>query len=141
MYAHIQSIQNANRTENFDQVFEEQFTAIQGKSIDFAVMERHQNVCVLEAPFDWDDVGNWTAVPRLSGVDEQGNSTSGKHLCLDTRNSIVRSSDDHLVVTLGLDNCIVVHTDEATLVADKSDEAAIKKVVTELERLEWEEFL
>ena len=141
MFARIKAIQEAIGTENFDQVFQEQFTAIDGKSIDYAVMERHQKVCVLEAPFDWDDVGNWTAVPRLSGIDDNGNSTSGKHLCIDTQSSIVRSTDDHIVVTLGIENCIVVHTADATLVADKSDEAAIKKVVSELERLGWDDFL
>lgn len=141
MFDRIKNIQEALDTDDFAKVFETEFTAIEGKSIDFAVMERHENVCVVEAPFDWDDVGNWTAVPRLSGVDEAGNSTQGKQLCLDTRDSIVRSTDDHLVVTLGMENCIVIHTGDATLVADKSDEAAIKRVVSELERLNWEQYL
>jgi mannose-1-phosphate guanylyltransferase len=141
MFRHLDSIRKALGQPDFSQVFEQEFAAISGKSIDYAVMERHNNVCVMEAPFDWDDVGNWTAVPRLSGTDSAGNSTSGRQLCLDTTNSVVRSSNDHLVVTLGLDNCIVIHTPDATLVADKQDEAAIKKVVGELERLGWDEYL
>jgi len=141
MFAHLDAIGNALDEADFSEVFEREFSAIDGKSIDYAVMERYDNVCVVEAPFDWDDVGNWTAVPRLSGVDEVGNATSGKQLCIDTRDSVVRSTDDHLVVTLGMDNCIVIHTPDATLVADKSDEGAIKKVVAELERLGWDEYL
>ena len=141
MFGHIDAIRSALGSPNFQEVFVEHFSAIQGASIDYAVMERYRNVCVLEAPFDWDDVGNWTAVPRLSGVDAAGNATIGKQLCIDTRDSVIRSTEDHLVVTLGMQDCIVIHTPDATLVADKRDEAAIKKVVAELEACEWDEFL
>ena len=141
MFAHINTITQAMDSDRFDEVFEKEFTAIEGKSIDYAVMERHNNVCVMEAPFDWDDVGNWTAVPRLGGIDDAGNSTMGNQLCIDTKDSVVRSTEDHLVVTLGMENCIVIHTADATLVADKTDESAIKKVVTELEKLGWDEYL
>lgn len=141
MFGHIRAIQDALGTDDFQNVFEGQFTAIEGTSIDYAVMERYENVCVVEAPFDWDDVGNWTAVPRLSGVDGRGNATAGKHLCIDTENSVVRSDNDHLVVTLGMQDCIVIHTPDATLVADKRDEAAIKKVVAELEARQWDDYL
>ena len=141
MFAHINTITQAMDSDRFDEVFEKEFTTIEGKSIDYAVMERHNNVCVMEAPFDWDDVGNWTAVPRLGGIDDAGNSTMGNQLCIDTKDSVVRSTEDHLVVTLGMENCIVIHTADATLVADKTDESAIKKVVTELEKLGWDEYL
>ena len=141
MSGHIQGIVDAMGTEQFESVFDREFSAIKGKSIDYAVMEHYDNVCVMEAPFDWDDVGNWTAVPRLGGVDECGNSKQGNCLCIDSRESIVRSTDDHLLVTLGLENCIVIHTPDATLVADKTDESAIKKVVSELERLGLEQYL
>ncbi len=141
MAQHIQTICQTLGQADFPQVFETEFSAIQGKSIDYAVLEQYPHVCVMEASFDWDDVGNWTAVPRLSGVDAAGNATAGKHLCIDTRDCVVRSTDDHLLVTLGLDECIVIHTPDATLVADKRDESAIKKVVAELERRNWETYL
>jgi mannose-1-phosphate guanylyltransferase len=70
---------------------------------------------------------------RLTGTNDDGNSTHGKHLTIDTRNCVVRSSGDHLLVTLGIEDCIVVHTDDATLVASLQDESAIRKVVDELE--------
>lgn len=141
MFSHIEKIGEAVGSDDFDEVMTTEFTAITGKSVDYAVLERHQNVCVMEAPFDWDDVGNWTAVPRLAGADETGNAVSGNQICIDTRDSIIRSTDDHLVVALGVKDCIVIHTDDATLVADKTDEAAIKKVVAELERLKMDTYL
>ncbi len=141
MYATISAISAALGREDFEQVFREQFEQIKGKSIDFAVMENYPNVCVVEAPFDWDDVGNWSCLPRLAGCDDHGNTTIGSNLVIDTRDCIIRSSHEHLVVTLGVENCIVVHTPDATLVADRRDEAAVRKVVEKLEQLGWIDYL
>ena len=69
------------------------------------------------------------------------NTVVGRHLGVKTRGTIVRSDDDHLVVTLGLTDCIVVHTPDATLVANKHDEEAIREVVKRLEEQGWNEFL
>jgi mannose-1-phosphate guanylyltransferase len=65
----------------------------------------------------------------------------GKHLGLRTKGTIIRTDDGHLVVTLGLTDCIVVHTPDATLVANKHDEEAIREIVKELERRDWKEHL
>lgn len=141
MYAHIETISKAIGTPEFDQVFEKEFCAITGKSVDFAIMESYDDVSVIEAPFDWDDVGNWQAVGRLVTPDDQGNSVIGKAVNIDTRNSIVRCDDGHLIATLGLENCIVVQAGNATLVADKSKEEEVRKIVKEIEANQWEEFL
>ena len=141
MYGHIRKIAEAIGTDEFDQTLQTEFCAINGKSIDYAVMERYDNVSVIEAPFSWDDLGNWTAVPRLSGVNEAGNSTAGNHLEIETKGTIIRSTDDHLVVTVGLEDCIVVHTPDATLVASKEHEGAIRDVVKQLEMKQWDQFL
>jgi len=110
-------------------------------SIDYAVMEKAEHVVVVEAPFEWDDVGSWLALGRLGQTDEQGNTVLGRHLGIDTSGTIVRTSDDHLVVTLGLRDCLVVHTPDATLVADKHQEEAVRRVVKLLEERGWDEFL
>ena len=114
-------------------MLEREFAAIQGISIDYAVMERATDVAVIEAPFEWDDVGSWQAIGRLSASDAAGNTILGRHLGLDTSGTIVRTTDDHLVVTLGLSDCIVVHTPDATLVANKHDEESIRKLVKLIE--------
>jgi mannose-1-phosphate guanylyltransferase len=110
-------------------------------SIDCAVLERAADVAVLEAPFEWDDVGSWLALPRLLGEDEAGNTSDGLFVGIDTHGCIVRSSRDHLVATIGLENCIVVHTPDATLVARKDDENAIKELVVRLHELGYDRFL
>ncbi len=141
MYQHVMAIGEAVGSADFDEIFAREFTAIEGRSIDYAVMEKASEVAVIEAPFQWDDLGNWQALSRLKGVDELGNTLIGKHLGIDTTNSIVRTDDGHLVVTVGLDNCIVVHTEDATLVAHKDHEEAIRNVVKELENRDWKEHL
>lgn len=141
MLEHLTRIGSALGRPDFPAVFEREFAAIHGISIDFAVMEQAPDVAVIEAPFDWDDVGNWQSIARLQGTDADGNTVSGKHLGLRTRGTIVRSTDDHLVVTLGLADCIVVHTPDATLVANKHDEEAIRDLVKMIEQRQWQQYL
>jgi mannose-1-phosphate guanylyltransferase len=138
---HLEVIQNHIGKAEFAEVFDREFTAIRGKSIDFAVMEHYQPVLVIEAPFSWDDVGSWQALARNVGADEAGNTVVGKHVGIRTAGSIVRSSDEHLVVTLGMKDAIVVHTADATLVAAKDQEEAIREVVKALEERGWREYL
>jgi len=141
MLAQVTAIARAYGSGAFPQALETEFPKIQGKSIDYAVMEKHPAVAVMEAPFDWDDVGNWRSLSRQRGVDEAGNTVLGRHLSVNSRGCIVRSSAEHLVVTLGLEDCIVVHTPDATLVARKQDEESIRRVVELLKEQGWDEYL
>ena len=118
-----------------------EFAAIDGISIDYAVMEHATDVAVIEAPFDWDDLGGWQSLARLLGSDAQGNTLAGKQLAMNSSGTIVRSTDDHLVVALGMTDCIIVHTSDATLVANKHDEESIRAVVKELHARGWYEHL
>ena len=141
MHLHLSRIAEAIDTAQYQGVLKKEFSAIEGKSIDYAVMERAEKVLVVEAPFEWDDVGSWRALSRLQGTDEQGNTIDAKHLGLETSGTIVRGGKDHLIVTVGLKDCIVVHTANATLVADKEHEEAIRNVVDALKERGWNEYL
>ncbi len=139
--ARLRTIVAAAGTAAFDEVFAAEFQAIRGISIDYAVMEQATNVVVVEAPFTWDDLGSWQAMARIRGADADGNTVVGRHLGHDTRGCIVRGGDDHLIVTLGVKDLIVVHTPDATLVANKHDEEAIRTIVKQLEERGWREYL
>lgn len=141
MYGRLQRIADAADTPDFDRVLATEFAAIEGISIDYAVMEHAAEVLVIEAPFDWDDLGSWQSLARLRGTDQQGNTIAAKHLGLKTTGTIVRGGHDHLIVTLGLSDCIIVHTPDATLVANKHDEESIRRVVELLEQSGWEQHL
>ena len=118
-----------------------EFAAIVGKSIDYAVLEKHREVAVVEAPFTWDDVGSWQSLARLHGADEQGNTIVARHLGIDTQGTIVRGDADHLIVTVGARDLIVVHTPDVTLVAHRDQEESIRQVVRQIEERGWTELL
>ena len=141
MFARLEAIVAAWDTPQQDETFRREFAAIKGISIDYAVMEHAKHVAVIEAPYDWDDLGSWQSLARLVGTDRQDNTIVGRHVGINTSGTIIRSSDDHLVVTVGLKDALVVHTPDATLVADKHDEESIRQVVKMLEERGWSEYL
>jgi mannose-1-phosphate guanylyltransferase len=141
MLAHLEAIVAAWDTNQREEVFSREFAAIEGISIDYAVMEHATEVVVIEANFEWDDLGGWQSLARLGGADGSGNTIVGRHLGVKTSGTIVRTDDQHLVVTLGLSDMIVVHTPNATLVANKHDEEKIRQIVKELETRGWNEYL
>lgn len=129
---HIDAIAKSIGSDSYEQTLEREFKAIAGKSIDYAVMENYPNVAVIEAPFDWDDVGSWQAIARLRQADDDGNTVVGSHLGIDTTGCIVRTTGDHTVVTIDVDDLIIVQTADATLVAPKHAEERVREVVEQL---------
>jgi mannose-1-phosphate guanylyltransferase/mannose-6-phosphate isomerase len=101
------------------------------KSIDYAVMERTDKAAVMAAEVGWSDVGLWSTVWRLSERDSAGNSLRGDAIAVDSRNVLARS-DGHLVAVLGLNDVIVVATEDAVLVADQSQADKVKQLVDNL---------
>jgi mannose-1-phosphate guanylyltransferase len=103
---------------------------IQKISIDFAVMEKADNVLTIPAAFDWDDVGEWPAVARHYKADAAGNVSRGKSVLKDSSGNIIFSDEGHLVALLGVDDLIVVRTKDATLVCHKDQAQKIKELVS-----------
>jgi mannose-1-phosphate guanylyltransferase len=141
MYRHLRTIADSIGTDSFDRTFAAEFEQIKGISIDYAVMERAEEVAVIEASFRWDDVGSWQSLERLRGQDADGNTLVGNCLAVDTQRAIIRSEGDHLVATVGMKDCIVVHTPTATLVANRRDEEAVRKIVQLLAEQGRQEYL
>ncbi len=104
-------------------------------SIDYGVMERSDRVAVIRADFSWDDVGSWTSLERIYDKDEDGNIKLGDAVLLDTRDTIVYSSDG-IIATLGVNNLIVIRSGDAVLVCDKSKAQEVKRIVSELSKQE-----
>jgi mannose-1-phosphate guanylyltransferase len=134
MRAHIANIADAMETPSFANTLEREFTAIQGTSIDYAVMENYENVVVIEAPFPWDDVGSWQALSRLQTPDENGNTVVGSHVGIDTQGAIVYGQPGHTIVTIDVHDLIIVQTPDATLVAPKHAEERVREAVQALEK-------
>jgi len=118
-----------------------EFEKIERISIDYAVLETSQNVVVIEAGFRWDDVGSWAAIPRLAGSDANGNSVIGPQCGIETKDTIVLTDPDHLVATLGVENLIIVQCGNATLVARRDQDEAVKRLVELIRQQGHETFL
>ncbi len=137
----IEKIASAIGSGHDRQVLEKEFPLCLSISIDYAVLERAQRIAVVQAPFQWDDLGSWQALQRLHGEDENGNTIIALHVGIDTADCVIHSEKNHLIATIGIKNCVIVHTPDATLVADKNDENAIAKLVEQLRQRGLQDYL
>ena len=125
-----------------DDALAEHFPTLQKISVDYAVMEKADNVVTLAGTFDWDDVGAWPAIMRHLPGDESGNVVRGEGLVETGAGNLVVSTGDHLVALMGVDDLIVVHTPDATLVCPKSHAQQVKLLLQRLDaKPEWRKLL
>ena len=101
-------------------------------AIDVAVMEKTELGSVLPLDAGWSDVGSWSALWETADRDADGNVLQGRVIADDSRNCYMRS-EHRLVVGLGVENLVVVETDDAVLIADRAKAQSIKSVVKQLE--------
>ena len=141
LHAGLMSLAREVGGPNWDAALEQEFPRLKSIAIDCAVLERASGIRVIEAPFEWDDVGSWLAVMRLAGADADGNTIDGPHVGVRSRDCIVRTTSDHVVATLGVENLIIVHTPDATLVARKDDEDSVRQLVDALAARGLDRFL
>ncbi|MED7819502.1 MULTISPECIES: mannose-1-phosphate guanylyltransferase/mannose-6-phosphate isomerase [unclassified Francisella] len=122
----------------FDEVL---FGESKSESIDYAVMEKAHNVCMIPMQESgWSDVGSWDSLYDISMKNTYGNVVFGDVITNDVKNSYLRSHD-RLLAAVGVDNLIVVETADAILVADKSKTQDVKKVVEVLKKQKRREFV
>ena len=124
------AVVNARRDPDFWRLDAEAFAASPSDSIDYAVMEKTEHARVLPIDVGWNDVGSFTALWELAEQDEQGNAHRGDVIALDCRNTYAHGN--RLMTLLGLDDVIVVDTDDALLVAHRDAVQQVKDIVGEL---------
>ncbi|MGV8944396.1 mannose-1-phosphate guanylyltransferase/mannose-6-phosphate isomerase [Thermomonas sp.] len=120
----------AQRDGDFIRLDKEAFAACPPDSIDYAVMEKTDRASVLPVDIGWNDVGSWSALWDVSAQDADGNAHHGDVIAIDSRNSYAYSR--RLVALVGVDDLVVVETDDAILVARKDKVQQVKDVVTRL---------
>ncbi|HET6783255.1 MAG TPA: mannose-1-phosphate guanylyltransferase/mannose-6-phosphate isomerase [Pseudoxanthomonas sp.] len=121
---------SAQRDGDFIRLDKEAFTASPADSIDYAVMEKTADAMVLPVDIGWNDVGSWSALWDVAEHDADGNSHHGDVIAVDTRNSYAYAQ--RLVALVGVDDIVVVETDDAVLVAHKDRVQEVKQVVARL---------
>ncbi len=130
----MESVQRAGSDLGFITLDVKSFARAGTKSIDYAVMERTERAAVMPVSYNWSDVGSWQAVWELSDRDTQGNFGHGSVVFVDSRGSYVMS-DKHLVALFGVDNLVVVTTEDAVLVAKREDGDGLRRLVQQLKKV------
>lgn len=116
---------------DFIRVDKSEFAKCPSDSIDYAVMERTTKGIIIPVDFGWNDIGSWSALWDIGEKDDQGNAQYGDVLLHDTRNSYIHA-DSRLVTTIGMENCVVVETADAVMVANKDNVQDVKQIVSHL---------
>lgn len=128
-----QAVAEARRDLIFLRLDDRAFARARGQSVDYAVMEHTDRAAVVPVDIGWSDVGSWDALWEIGEKDESGNVTKGDVLCHDTRDCHVWTSQT-LVATVGVENLVVVATDDAVLVASRERAEDVKLVVDRLKK-------
>jgi len=118
-------------------ILEEVYPELEKISIDFAVMEKAETVMMIELRCEWLDVGSWPALENVTDLDEAGNVVVASNTTvLDSFRNIIVSEDDHLIAVLGMDDCIIAHSTDATLICNKADSQRLKELVSIIESVD-----
>jgi mannose-1-phosphate guanylyltransferase len=141
LHAALVRIADAWGTAEQDDVFRREYEGLEKISIDYAVMEKAEQVLVLQAPYRWDDVGSWLALERMNPQDADGNTVRGSHCGVDTYNCVVVGDSGKLIATVGVHDLIVIQDGDAVLVADRRREGDVKLIVEKLKKSGLEKYL
>lgn len=136
IYHHcVKSHELAKRDLDFIRIDKSEFVQCPDISVDYAVMEKTSNAVVIPIDVGWNDVGSWSALWEVSSKDEHGNTVRGDVINHSTKNSFIQS-DEKLIATLGIENTVVIETDDAILVADRARVQEVKNIVKQLREMD-----
>ncbi len=125
-------ISQVRSPKNLGKILGERFSGLPRISFDYAIMEKADRVLVVEASFDWDDVGSWQAVARYFKKDAHGNAANLALTALDSSDNIIFNDGDTAIALLGVRNLIVVRTADALLICHRHEAERIKNLVAKL---------
>jgi mannose-1-phosphate guanylyltransferase len=140
VYDAFEAIENQFGTENDEKEVAKAYAICPSISVDYGVMERSKNVFVIPGDFDWNDVGDWKAVYDLHEKNSSGNVILGNAIAQDARNCMIHANN-RLIVVVGMDDTIVVDTEDATLICHQERTQQVKNVVDFLNAEQLESFV
>ena len=120
--------------------FKEVWEGIKPESIDYGIMEKAKDVYLIKAKFEWSDLGSWNTVYDYMRKTDEGNAIKGDGIVLNGKNNFIQS-DNKLTAIVGLDNIVVVNTDDATLVISKDRVENVKELVDYFKKQNRKELL
>jgi len=124
-------IMEAIGSPKYGEVLDESWKHLPRETIDYGVMEKADDVAVVPVDIQWSDLGSWSSIMKLLPSDSQGNVIRGQHIGIDTHGSFIMG-DDRIIATIGLRDLIIVDTDKAILICDKSQDQKVRDLVNKL---------
>lgn len=131
IYEGAVKIGNAFGTPGFEEVLVKEFTAFRSESVDFGIMEKAEDIYTIPGSFGWDDVGSWLAVERINKTDSDKNYIEGNVISVGSEHTTI-CGGKRLIAAVGLEDIIIVDTDDAVLVCAKNSTQDVKKVIAQL---------
>ena len=144
LYSGLKRLEPVLGTEAFEAEIEDVYPALESISFDYGIMEKATcPVFVLPCECGWSDVGSWASLYELKerARDPHHNLIEWEPLLIDCEKSFVSSRSDRLVACLGLENCLIVDTPDALLIADLDKTEEIRKIVEQLKKIQKKEYL
>jgi mannose-1-phosphate guanylyltransferase len=110
-------------------LFEKIYKAVKPESIDYALMEKLKEAVMFKAAFTWNDVGSWSSVYEMNAKDLRKNVCRGRAMAIDTRNSLLFSSEKKPMAVIGMDGIAVINTENGILIAPMGKLQQVKQVI------------
>lgn len=133
LYHALKVIDNSLSSSCRDKVIKEEYERLEKISIDYGVMERAENVSVVEGLFDWNDVGSWLALEKVYEKDDDGNIVVGDYTGIDTKNCILIGHESP-ITTIGVSDLIIVNTGDVVLVCKKTEAQKVKELLKQIKQ-------
>ena len=127
------AVNNAAQDLDFIRLDKQAFESSPSDSIDYALMEKSDNVVVVPLDAVWSDVGSWSALYDIGVKDSSGNVLKGDVIVKDTTNTYIYASH-HMITTVGIDNLVVIDTPDATFIASQDKAHEVKSIVKSLQK-------
>jgi mannose-1-phosphate guanylyltransferase/mannose-6-phosphate isomerase len=126
------AVKNASQDLDFIRLDKQAFESSPSDSIDYALMEKSDNVVVVPLDAGWSDVGSWSALYDIGNKDANGNVIKGDVIIQDTNNTYI-NADHHMVAAIGVDNLIIIDTPDAIFIATQDKAQEVKSIVESLQ--------
>ncbi|OGP99096.1 MAG: hypothetical protein A2Z51_01005 [Deltaproteobacteria bacterium RBG_19FT_COMBO_52_11] len=147
LYEEMLTIKKTIGTRREKRVLEKVYARCQPISVDYGIMEKAQNVAMIEGQFHWDDVGSWSALWNIRSKDQKGNAYvlekpngRGKILAVDSSGCLIRA-EKKLIAVLGMKDTVVVEGGDALLVCPRERSQEVRGILEELKKKGWKEYL
>lgn len=140
LYQGLLCIKESIATIDNEVVLAKEYQGFDSVSIDYGIMEQAKDIYTLPGTFGWSDVGSWLSVEKIKKTNEFGNIINGNVITIDTKNCIIEGSEKLLAV-VGIDNIVIVDSNDATLICKKDSTNNIKKVIENLKICNRTEYL